>query len=34
LAIGADKAAADLPRDFVSRLRDPLSKIQVSIEVG
>ncbi len=34
LAIGADKAAADLPRDLVSRLRDPLSKIQVSIEVG
>ena len=34
LAIEADKAAADLPRDFVSRLRDPLSKIQVSIEVG
>jgi hypothetical protein len=34
LAIGANKAAADLPRDIVSRLRDPLSKIQVSIEVG
>jgi len=34
LVIGADKAAADLPRDFASRLRDPLSKIQVSIEVG
>ena len=34
LAIGADKAAADLPRDIVSRLRDPFSNIQVSIEVG
>jgi len=34
LAIRANKAAGDLPRDFVSRLRDPLSKIQVSIEVG
>ena len=34
VAIGADKAAADLPRDFVSRLRNPLSDVQVSIEVG
>jgi hypothetical protein len=34
LAIGADKAAADLPREFVSLLRDPLSKVQVFIEVG
>jgi hypothetical protein len=34
LAIRANKAAGDLPRDFASRLRDPLSKIQVSIEVG
>ena len=34
LAINSNKAAADLSRDFVSRLRDSLSKIQVSIEVG
>jgi len=34
LAIEANKAAGDLPRDFVSRSRDPLSKIQISIEVG
>jgi len=34
LAIGANKAAADLPRGFVSRLRNPLSDVQVSIEVG
>ena len=34
LAIGANKAAADLPRDIASRLRDSFSNIQVSIEVG
>jgi hypothetical protein len=33
VAIGADKAAGDLPRTFVSRLLDPAAEIQVSIEV-
>jgi hypothetical protein len=34
LAVGADKAASDLPRKFVSLLRNPLSKVQIFIEVG
>jgi hypothetical protein len=33
VAIGADKAAGDLSRTFVSRLLDPDAEIQVSIEV-
>ena len=32
LAIRADKAATDLPRKFVAKLRDPRTKIQISIE--
>ncbi len=34
LAIKADKAAADLPKDLISRLRDPATKALISIEVG
>jgi len=34
LAIKASKAAADMPRDLVSRLRDPATKVLISIEVG
>jgi len=33
VAIGADKAAGDLSRTFVSRLLDPDAEIQISIEV-
>lgn len=32
LAIGADKAAVDLPRKFVTKLQDPRTKIRISIE--
>ena len=32
LAIGADKAAADLPRKFVTKLQDPITKIKISIQ--
>ena len=31
LAIGADKAAADLPRKFVAKLQDPTNEIRISI---
>ena len=34
LAIKASKAAADMPRDLVSRLRGPATKVLISIEVG
>jgi len=34
LAIKASKAAADMPRDLVSRLRDPATKVLISVEVG
>jgi hypothetical protein len=34
LAIGADKAAADLQRKFVFALRNPANKIKFSIEVS
>lgn len=33
LAIRADKAAGDLSREFVARLRNPRAKIQVLLEV-
>ncbi len=33
LAVKADKAAIDLPRDFVGRLRGPSAKVQITIEV-
>jgi len=34
LAVGADKAAANLSRALVTKLRDPSTKIKVTIEVG
>lgn len=34
IAVGADKAAADLQRKFVSALRNPANKIRLSIEVS
>lgn len=34
LAVGADKAAANLSRALVAKLRDPSTKIKVTIEVG
>jgi len=34
LAVGADKAAMDLSRAFVAKLRDPSTKVKVTIEVG
>jgi len=33
LAVKANKAAIDLPRDFVARLRDSSAKVQITIEV-
>lgn len=33
LAVKADNAAIDLPRDFVARLRNPSAKVQITIEV-
>lgn len=34
LAIGADKAAADLHRKFVAALRDPSTKLEMEIEIS
>ena len=34
LAVGADKAAMDLSRALVTKLRDPSTKVKVTIEVG
>jgi hypothetical protein len=34
LAIGADKAAADLRRKFVAALRNPATKLELKIEVS
>jgi len=34
LVIKANKAAADMPRDLVPRLRDPATKVLISVEVG
>lgn len=34
LAIGADKAAADLQRKFVAALRNPATKLELKIEVS
>jgi hypothetical protein len=33
LAIHADKAAQDLPRDFVEKLRNPKQKVKITLEV-
>lgn len=33
LVINADKAAADLPRGLVARLRDPAARVRILIEV-
>ena len=33
LAIHADKAAQDLPRDFVEKLKSPKQKIKITLEV-
>ncbi|MFQ6129242.1 MAG: DUF371 domain-containing protein [Candidatus Hadarchaeaceae archaeon] len=34
LSVGADKAAIDLSRALVAKLRDPSTKVKVTIEVG
>lgn len=34
LAVGADKAAMDLSRALVAKLRDPSTKVKVTIEIG
>lgn len=34
LAVGADKAAADLSRTLVDKLRDQVTKVKISIEVS
>jgi hypothetical protein len=33
LAIHADKAAEDLPRDFVEKLKNPKQKVKITLEV-
>jgi len=33
LAIHADKAAQDLPRDFVEKLKNPKQKVKITLEV-
>jgi hypothetical protein len=32
LAIGVDKAASDISREFVARLRDPAARIKITVE--
>ncbi len=32
LAIAVDKAASDMSRDFVARLRDPAARVRITIE--
>lgn len=34
LAIGADKAAADMSRKFVSALKNPMTKLELRIEIS